>query len=218
MDRTIAVTGTGSLRVKPDQAELAMELEAKDKDYQRSVALSSEQLEEVTRALTAVGFAKEELKTSAFQVRADYRGEHDDKGNYIQVFDGYACHFSMKLSFDLDRKRLGETISAIGGCRAKPDLNIRFTVKEPEAVNARLLQAAADNARRKAELLCAASGVKLGQLQRIEYNWEDTPVYSRTAVNADRAVMPMMKNAFRAEMTPEDIELSDSAAFIWEID
>ena len=81
MDRTIAVTGTGSLRVKPDQAERAMELEAKDKDYQRSVALSSEQLEEVTRALTAVGFAKEELKTSAFQVRADYRGEHDDKGN-----------------------------------------------------------------------------------------------------------------------------------------
>ena len=124
----------------------------------------------------------------------------------------------MKLSFYLDMKRLGETISAIGGCRAKPDLNIRFTVKEPEAVNARLLQAAADNARRKAELLCAASGVKLGQLQHIEYNWKDTSVYSRTAVNADRAVMPMMKNAFRAEMTPEDIELSDSAAFIWEID
>lgn len=217
MSRTIAVTGTGSLRVKPDQAEIALELQAKDMDYQRSVALSSEQLEEITRALTEAGFAKEDLKTSAFQVRAEYRGEHDEKGSFIQVFDGYVCHCSMKLCFDLDMQLLGETISAIGSCRARPELNIRFTVKEPEAVNAKLLKAAADNARSKAELLCAASGVELGQLQRIEYNWKDTQLYSRTAVNADRAVMPMMKSAFRAEMTPEDIELSDSAAFVWEI-
>ncbi len=217
MSRTIAVTGTGSLRVKPDQAEIALELQAKDMDYQRSVALSSEQLEEITQALTEVGFFKEDLKTSAFQVRAEYRGEHDEKGSFIQVFDGYVCHCSMKLCFDLDMQRLGETISAIGSCRARPELNIRFTVKEPEAVNAKLLKAAADNARSKAELLCAASGVELGQLQRIEYNWKDTQLYSRTAVNADRAVMPMMKSAFRAEMTPEDIELSDSAAFVWEI-
>ena len=217
MSRTIAVTGTGSLRVKPDQAEIALELEAKDMEYQKSVSLSSEQLEEITLALAEVGFAKEELKTSSYQVRADYRGEHDEKENYIQVFSGYVCHCSMKLSFDLDMKRLGETISAIGGCRAKPEMNIRFTVKEPEAVNAKLLKAAADNARNKAELLCAASGVTLGQLQRIEYDWKEAPMYSRTAVNADRAVMPMMKSAFRAEMTPEDIELSDSAAFIWEI-
>jgi uncharacterized protein YggE len=217
MSRTIAVTGTGSLRVKPDQAEIALELQAKDMDYQRSVALSSEQLEEITQALAEVGFSKEDLKTSAFQVRAEYRGEHDEKGGFIQVFDGYVCHCSMKLCFDLDMQLLGETISAIGSCRARPELNIRFTVKEPEAVNAKLLKAAADNARSKAELLCAASGVELGQLQRIEYNWKDTQLYSRTAVNADRAVMPMMKSAFRAEMTPEDIELSDSAAFVWEI-
>jgi uncharacterized protein YggE len=123
----------------------------------------------------------------------------------------------MKLSFSLDMQRLGVTMSAIGSCRATPEMNISFTVREPEAVNGRLLRAAADNARGKAELLCAASGVSLGQLQRIEYNWSEQPFYSRTSVTADRLAMPMMKNAFRADMTPEEIELSDSAAFIWEI-
>ena len=64
---------------------------------------------------------------------------------------------------------------------------------------------------------CSHRHNQLGELQRIEYNWSETPAYSRTAVTADRLVMPMMKNAFRAEMSPEEIELSDSAAFIWEI-
>ena len=216
MSRSIAVNGTGCLRVKPDLAEINLELEARNRDYERAVALSSDQIEEISRLLIACGFKREDLKTSAFRVRTDYRSEQNEKGNYVQVFDGYVCSSSMKLSFDLDMKRLGDIISAISSCSAQPELNIRFTVKEPEAVNARLLKAAAGNARTKAELLCAASGVALGQLQRIEYDWRESPVYSRTAVNADRAVMPMMK-AFHAEMTPEDIELTDSAAFIWEI-
>ena len=217
MSRTIAVKGVGSLRVKPDYVVIGLELETKDEVYERAMALSSEQIEELALALEKAGFKKEDLKTTSFQVRADYRGEQNEKGVYVQIFDGYVCRSGMKLSFDLDMARLGETMSAIGSCRAKPELNISFTVREPEAVNSRLLKAAADNARGKAELLCAASGVTLGQLQRIEYDWSDVRAFSRTAVSADRAAMPMMKNAFRADMTPEEIELSDSAAFIWEI-
>ena len=217
MSRTIAVKGVGSLRVKPDWVVFSLELEAKDKVYERAVALSSEQIEELTSALVRAGFEKEDLKTTAFQVRTEYRSEPNEKGNYIQVFDGYVCHSGMKLAFDLDIARLGETISAIGGCRARPEMSISFTVKEPEAVNRQLLQAAADNARGKAEALCAASGVTLGELQRIEYDWSELRAFSRTAVSADREAMPMMKNAFRANMTPEEIQLSDSAAFVWEI-
>ncbi len=217
MSRTIAVKGVGSLRVKPDYVVVGLELETKDEVYERAMSLSSEQIGELTEALKEVGFAKEDLKTTSFHVRAEYRSEQNEKGNYVQVFDGYVCHSGLRLAFDLDLRKLGETISAIGSCKGKPEMNISFTVKEPEAVNSRLLQAAADNARGKAELLCAASGVRLGELQRIEYNWSETPAFSRTAVSADRIAMPMMKNAFRAEMTPEEIELSDSAAFIWEI-
>ena len=218
MSRTIAVKGVGSLRVKPDYVVIGLELEAKHEVYERAVSLSSEQIEELTQALMKAGFAKDELKTTSFHIRADYRSEQNDKGNYVQVFDGYVCHSGMKLAFDLDMKLLGETLSAIGSLSVQPELNVSFTVKEPEAVNSRLLKAAADNARGKAEILCAASGVTLGQLQRIEYNWSEPAAYSRTAVSADRMAMPMMKNAFRAEMTPEEIELSDSAAFIWELD
>ena len=217
MSRTIAVKGIGSLRVKPDYVVVGLELETKDEVYERAMSLSSDLIGELTEALAEIGFAKEDLKTTSFHVRAAYRSEQNETGNYVQVFDGYVCHSGLRISFDLDMQKLGETIGAIGGCRGKPEMNISFTVKEPEAVNSRLLRASADNAKGKAELLCEASGVCLGELQRIEYNWSEMAPFSRTAVSADRIAMPMMKNAFRAEMTPEEIELSDSAAFIWEI-
>ena len=217
MDRTIAVNGVGSLSLKPDWVIIGMELEAKDENYERAMALSSERIGELTRAMTEIGFAEDEVKTTALHVRTDFRSEQNEQGRYVQVFDGYVCHSSMKLAFSLDMKRLAETLSAIGACSAQPELNISFTVKEPQAVNAQLLNAAAANARGKAELLCAASGVTLGKLLRIEYDWHELPIRSRTAVNAEAGGLRMMKSAFQADMTPENIELSDSAAFIWEI-
>lgn len=217
MERTIAVNGVGSLSLKPDWVIIGLELETKDENYERAMALSSDRIEELTRALAEIGFAEDALKTSALQVHTEYRSESDERGRYTQVFDGYVCHSSMKLAFSLDMKRLGETLSAIGACSAQPELNIAFTVKEPQSVNARLLNAAAANARGKAELLCAASGVTLGKLLRIEYDWHEPPLRSRTSVTAEAGRLRMMKNAFQADMTPEEIELSDSAAFIWEI-
>ena len=138
MSRTIAVKGVGSLRLKPDYVVIGLELEAKDEVYERAMSLSSERIDELTKALTEVGFGKDELKTTGFHVRADYRSEQNDKGNYVQVFDGYVCHTSLKLSFDLEMQKLGETISAIGSCRGAPEMNISFTVKEPASrMNAR---------------------------------------------------------------------------------
>ena len=55
-----------------------------------------------------------------------------------------------------------------------PELSIVFTVKDPSAVNKELLKSATANAREKAEILCEASGVELGKLLIIDYNWGRT--------------------------------------------
>ena len=218
MERTISVRGVGSLRKKPDYVTISLELEAKDMDYEKAVAASSGQIEELTAALCAVGFRMEDLKTSSYQVRTEYRSEQDENRNYRQVFDGYVCRTGMRLAFDFSVLRLGEALSAVGACSVRPELNIAFTVKDPAAAHGELLRAAAANAREKAEILCEASGVRLGKLLRVEYDWSDPAVRSRTSVSAETADLRMMKNAFQADMVPEDVELSDSAGFTWEIE
>ena len=218
MKRTIAVQGVGNLRRKPDQVEIGLSLETRDLQYDKAMSLSSERIDALNAALRAAGFGKDDLKTSAFNVRTEYRSEQDDKGRYHQVFDGYVSRTEMHLVFPLDMKKLGETLSAIGEAGVDPELNIRFTVKDPGEVYAELLREAAANARGKAEALCAASGVKLGKLQKINYNWAEPPLVSPTRVEAAMGSLRMMKNSFQADMTPEDIQLSDSAAFVWELE
>ena len=132
------------------------------------------------------------------------------------MFAGYSCSYSLKLGFDFDSGRLAETLTSIAECEAEPMLNISFTIKDPANANEELLTSAAKNARRKAEILCAASGEELGRLISINYDWSEPNLVSRAMYDAGAECMSMMRNAV-PQMEPDDIELSDTAAFVWEI-
>lgn len=67
--------------------------------------------------------------------------------------------------------RLSLALSAIAGCLSHPQLSVAFTVKDATAINEAMLRSAAANAKKKAEILCEASGVTMGDLIAIDYNW-----------------------------------------------
>ena len=216
MSRTITVKGTGRVSLAPDLTAVTMTLDTVDKNYDRAMERSAALLDGLREALAAVGFDKKELKTTSFNVSTRYEGQRDSDGNYRNVFVGYACVHGLKLEFDFDTKRLSAVLSAIARCVAEPSLNVRFTVRDSEAAADALLQSAAENARRKAEVLATASGVKLGELLSVNYSWGELNVYSDTdyCVEEKCMAMPMRANM---DLTPDDIELSDTATFVWEI-
>lgn len=221
MQRTIAVKGTGSVTAAPDRIEVTMNLSALEPDYGRA----EEEMDRKTAALTAVaeaaGFPKKELMTTAFNVNTEYRGVHDPKtGEYRQEFAGYRVFHGLILEFELDLAKLGKLLGGFSDSGADPELSIRFTVSDPEAVRREALERAASNAREKAELLAAASGVKLGELLTIQYDWAEIRLESATMFDAGNGMVQrprMMKASFAADMTPQNITFSDSAGFIWEI-
>ena len=214
MERTITVRGTGSVQVAPDTVELELTLSSKDRNYDVAVSQASTRLEALERAVQSAGFTEKDLKTSQFQVSTEYEGVHDAQGNYKSVFAGYRCTQGLRLRFDFDPARLGQVLSAIAASGAEPELQISFTVKEPEAVREALLQDAAENARKTAQILCAASGVRLGSLLRVDYNWLDVTFQSETVLSR-----PMMAKATALDnFVPEDISRTDSASFTWALE
>ncbi len=222
MPRTITVKGVGKISAKPDYVSLSMTLESRNKDYDKALNFTSQYINELTQALVDVGYAKEALKTTNFNVHINYINEKDERGNWKNVFDAYIVTHNLKLEFDFDMERLSTTLSAISSCKSHPQISIAFTVKEPNAIKEELLRHATDNAKRKAEILCAASGVKLGTLLNIDYNWTDVNIYSNTRyMLAEKtrgvAAPTMLANAKAIDIEPEDIQINDSATFIWEI-
>lgn len=219
MLRTITVKGIGSVSIKPDFVVLSMKLEAKDEEYDKSMDMAAEQLEQLNNSLASVGFEKNAVKTTNFNVDTDYDSYQDEQGNYKRVFSGFVCEHRLKLSFDFDMKKLSQALAAVAKCLAHPELSISFTVKDATAVNEELLREATVNAKRKADLLCEASGVKLGQLITIDYNWSELNIYSDTRYNiSERCLMEVPMKEMSIDIEPDDIDVRDTATFVWGIE
>ncbi len=217
MARTITVKGTGSVSVRPDYVILNMTLDSLDRAYDRAMELASEQIAALTDSLVASGFAKEDLKTTDFNVDTNYNSVKQRDGSYKKVFRGYQVRHRLKLGFDFDTDRLSDAIAAIAGCPARPEFEIRFTVKDPAKVSEELLISATENARGKAEVICKASGVVLGQLIRIYYDWGELDVYSHTRYEMDDYCLESTVAGLAIEIEPDDIEAGDTVTFEWEI-
>lgn len=222
MPRTITVKGIGKASARPDLTVLTMTLESKDMNYDKAMEAAAVNIEKLKEALGEAGFEKSLLKTSNFNVCTNYESVHDGHGNYKSVFDGYVVRHNLKLEFDFETESLSKALAAISKCLSDPQLNISFTVKDNSAINEEVLRSASENARKKAEILCSASNVKLGALLNIDYNWKEQGLYSNTRYNmtALAAVNSMDMAPMRAkgvDIEPEDISVSDTVAFVWEI-
>ena len=214
--RTITVKGIGAVSVKPDLIVLRLSMETAEYEYDAAMKAAAEKIDFLNKALEAAGFEKKSAKTADFRVRADYDRLNDGKGNYTSVFMGYKCRHELKIEFDFDTKRLAKALSEISKCIAKPEISIDFTVKDSSAVSGELLKAAVKNAREKAEILCAASGAKLGELLSIDYNWGELHLYSATDYDVEGKCM-MLGAADDMDIEPAEIKARDTATFAWEI-
>ncbi|MGI6510267.1 MAG: SIMPL domain-containing protein [Erysipelotrichaceae bacterium] len=217
MQRTIIVKGEGKVVAKVDYVIIKMNMESEDKEYQKAMDLATERIDSLNSLLISIGFEKDDLKTTNFNVRTIYDSVKDKNGNYKQVFRGYLVIHDLKLGFDFDSKRLAKVLTAISKCASKPHLSITFTVKDETAIKEEMLRLTASNARRKAEILCEGSGVKLGELITINYNWNEIDIYSHTSYDLDTGTRFASSIKSDMEFAPEDIEVKDSATFIWKI-
>ena len=218
MNRSITIKGIGKLSLKPDQTVVSLMLKTVHADYDKAMDKAAKHLEQLRSAIAEIDFTKDDLKTTSFDVGTEYENERDEKGNYKQIFVGYRVTHGLKLELDFDSQRLSKVLGAIAVCIAEPELNVQFTVKDKEAVDAALLESACVNAKAKAEILTKASGVTLGELVSIDYNWGELHLYSPTRYEMDPPCMARASAAPTAmDIEPDDIDVSDSVTFVWEI-
>ena len=241
MERTITVRGVGNISAKPDFIVIEMDIRGQSKNYSEALADASSAVEAVCNAAVSAGHSKDALKTINFGVSSEYDSVRNSKGTYQRVFVGYNCSYNTRLSFDFDRDMLERTLNAIAESKAEPELSIRFTVRDGSAVKSALLKAAAEKIgcgylvhdaaelsssreiiKNASELLggldifCRASGVELGRLLTVNYDWSEIDLISPTGYAIERASLKRSA-AVPDCIEPEDIKVRDTVAFVWEI-
>jgi uncharacterized protein YggE len=217
-NRELVVKGIGKAAVAPDLIVLTMSLEVCEFDYEQTMRRGSEMIETLRAAIVPVGHDSKELKTTSFNINTKYESYQENKA-WKQRFIGYNCSHGLRLEFDLDMPMLGATLGAIANCAVNPNFNIKFSIKDPNAVSEELLASAVENAKWKAAVLAKAGGITLGLIKRIDYNWGELHLYSNTdMVMEDRAMCCAEAAPMSIDIEPEEINVNDTVTIVWAIE
>ena len=220
--RTIRVTGKGQIKVRPDMTRITVSLEGTHTEYGKTLRQSSEDTECLKDLLAEFGFEREDLKTLNFNVETVYES-YKVRDIYKRRFIGYKFRHMMKVEFESDNTRLGKVLYALAHCPLKPEFQLSYTVKDPEAAKNELLGRAVTDATEKADVLTRAAGVKLKGIQSIDYSWgqinfEVQPM--NRMLMTEECCEPSIDGAgsYDIDIEPDDIMVSDTVAVIWEIE
>jgi len=212
MERKITVYGKGEVRILPDTVVLQMTLTAEGGTYERAAQRGTLKAEQLTQALTEAGLPTEDLKTGRYNVSPRY--SYQEKKRRLL---GYTCQHGLEITFPYDLEVLDTVMQAVAECGAEPQLSVNFKVADRKRLEGDVLRAAMADARRKAELLCAASDAQLGQILTIDERWNSTGATLARPRVLDAAMVPS-GTGLAPQIKPDEEILSAELTCVWALE
>jgi uncharacterized protein len=158
--RTLAVTGTAEVAVKPDICYVSFGVETFHKKSAREAYRNNAELmNALSAAVKAVGIEPKDLQTSSFTVTPQY---HYEDSGLRRVFDGYRVYQSL----DANVRDLGKASAVLDAgmdAGATQVNNVTFAVENPKKYTADARVEAVKAAQAKAQSMADLAGVKLGK-------------------------------------------------------
>lgn len=213
MNKTLSIKGRGRVSKAPDQMEVTFTLHGRNKEYEKAMDELNKKQHNIHEDLEQLDINPSELKTISFDVTEETKEKINDDGSRSQEFVGYKVSHTLILKRPLDKELLGSILESISKGNSEPQLVLRFTLKEPEALKKELLKNATEDALEKAKIITEASGVILGELISINYDVHDPSLVSATRFS-DRA----LGASYQLDFEPTNIEEEDEIDFVWRIE
>lgn len=212
--RTITVKGKGFASAPPDTIEISIELSATKDTYEEAMIDSNNRLEGIRTALRPHHFDKKDLKTAHFVIDTEYIYPESKNGVQQRQFAGYRYIHKLHLEFQNDNEFLGKVLESLSNSKMNPDFSIQFKLKDQTQIQRIMLEEAVRDARDKALILTKASGVKLENIDTIQYDWNEIELYSPKFIQ-DKQMMRTSNSVM--DLQPEDIKNSETVSITWNL-
>lgn len=216
MSRTVISTGRGTAKLPPDTATLHLWLRAKHPDYNDATKALLKDTILVEEAARGTGIDVQ-VKGEDTHVDACYEYRKDITGNQKRVLVGYEARRCLLVTVPNKGANVIAVQLALQKCGVTPEMTVHYSLKDESAAEKLALEKACKDAREKAEVMCAASGVKLGQLVSVS---NSAPVAAMPVAPAmlRSAPMKLAMDEAPAPVEAEDIEVSVEATLVFEIE
>lgn len=220
--RVIRVTGKGFIKLKPDLTIINIDMEGCYKAYEDTMRKSSEDTELLKDIFEKLGFARDEVRTRYFGISPKYESYQAKDGRWKNRFVGYSYNHALKVGFDSDNEKLGEIMYALAHVKGiSPEFSLVYAVKDVEAAKNLLIGRAVEDAMAKAVILAKAAGVKLINIQSVDYSWGEIrferPMSRFDCIKHSEDDV-YASPSYKMDIDPEDIEEEDTVTVVWAID
>lgn len=180
-DRTISVSGSGSIQVPADMAKLTFSVLTKEAAAIDSVQNNAAKMNRVYDALKKAGISESDISTSNYSLyqESTWKDGKDVPGLYVTSNNIVVVLEDVEKSGFIIDTAIAAGVNRMNG--------ISFLVKDSKAAldQARLL--AFQQAKEKAELYAKEAGCKLGKVISISENSGSYPVVREYAMDAKMA-------------------------------
>lgn len=190
----IEVSGSATVDVPTDLAQVAFAMETRAPDAARAASDNAAAMDRVLVAIRGAGLPGLDLETFGYQLQPQY-STNDQR---VRSIDGYAAFNNVRATIG-DVDQVGRLIDVAVGAGANRVASISFSASDVEPARSAAVAEAVRNARAQAEAIAEALGYELG-----------TPLEVRGG--ADRPTpRPMMyaEMARASQAAPTPIEASD---------
>ncbi|MFT4783996.1 MAG: hypothetical protein ACI9IV_001739 [Paracoccaceae bacterium] len=199
---TISVQGTGVIAAKPDMATVRVAVTTEDTQAGRALSLNSERMTRVLSALTRAGVAPRDMQTSGLSLQPRWTSRQD-RASGAPLIDGFTVVNQLVVDVQV-LDQLGELLDVVVREGANGFQDLRFGLREAEALRDTARALAVADARRKAEIYAQAAGVTLGAPELIsETGGGSAPVMQmemRAMAASDAVPLAQGELAIRADI------------------
>ena len=205
---TLTANGTGTVYVVPDIAIVSIGVATRAATAAAALSENSAEMSAVIATIEAEGVARRDIGTTGFQVYPVYEQQQPTDGRTEPPrVVGYQVTNEVRVTIR-DLASSGAILDKVVSAGANQVNGISFDSSDRKGpADAALADAVAD-ARRQAEIMATAAGVRLVRIVNVNASSGGGPMFARAEMMAMDAAVPVM---------PGQRELSANATVTWEI-
>jgi len=206
--RTMSIDGVGEVRAKPDMATIMVGVVQQGGTAGEALNANTQAMNQILATLRTMKIAETDIQTSNFQISPRYDYGPNNQGP--PKITGYEVSNQLTVAVR-DLPKLGGLLDDIVRVGSNQISSVAFSLANPEQYEDEARVRAVADARHKAGVFAAASGVQLGAIQSIGEGgtvMPPVPVYAKQMRAEAASPVPI---------APGESVIQSRVTIVWEI-
>ena len=214
---TIKVMGQGEMKFAPDVTRVSVDIDALHTTYQEAFEAGAKNTNHIKDILAEHGLDRDLAKTSRFDVNMHRVHKKVERGEWQWIVRGYKIRQTFLIELEIGCPQLTSLLDQIGREMAGVEIELGFAVSNTEDARLKVIEAAVKDAQKKAEVMAAALGKKLGDVSSVRYGNLVEEYYNGRVYDQCIASLGALCEESSMDLTPVDLNGNANVEVVWNL-